>query len=351
MEPKDLLLRHFEKIALAVFAAFFGWVAYVFLLGRPTELQDNTKLQDTIKNIETHMTTYSAQLPVLQDPMADLMAQLDPARVSPGEQFPGWLAHRRPNVAIAHITGPEKVYPKHEAPTDFHVVTEKTGRGHVTLSWKASTENEYVNITGYEVFRKDKPDGEWKSIAANLDAAKTEYEDTSVGPRGKYWYRLKETAAAQLDNPIIVRDKTNLAPEKCDLYAEDTKDPVQTPQDIYITIDGGTPTDPTTDVKGEIQCKVWRWNAAAGKFISKGYTKIVAGTKIGAKEKIREGGKSVDFDFSTDAQLVEVKSEKRKTKTGVERDTIIAHVKWPWGDEEDIVEKELPAEIAAQKGK
>jgi hypothetical protein len=258
---------------------------------------------------------------------------------------------RRPNVAFAHITGPEKVYPKHEPPTDFHVVAEKTGRGHVTLTWKQSTENEYVNITGYEVLRRDGTSETWTSVASNLDPNKTEYEDTTVAARGKYLYRLKETAAAQLDNPVIVRDKTNLQPEKCDLFAEDTKDPVVMPQDIYITIDGGTPTDAVNDVKGQVQCKVWRWNGAAGKFLSKAYLNIGAGNKIGQKEKIREGGKQTDFDFSTEATLIEVRTEKRKAKTGVERDTIIAHIKWPWGDEEDIVEKELPPEISAQKGK
>lgn len=349
MDPKEMLLRHFEKGIVGLFGLWFLWVGYVAAVGSPAELKENDKLQQTMEKIETHMRTYTVELPKLEDPTTELAAQLDPGRVPAVEAFPGWLAHRRPSLAYAVAAGPQKVYPKHEPPTEFHVVEK--GRGRVKLAWKQSTENEYVNITGYELLRKDNSaDAEWKSVAQNIDPNKTEYEDTSVGPRSKYWYRLKESAVAQADNPVIVRDKTDLQPEKRDLYAEDIKDAVETPQDVYITIDGGEATDPVNDKKGQIQCKVWRWNSTLGKFVYKGYPNVPVGAKIGQKEKIREGGKALEVDFGTDAQLLDVRSEKRKTKTGIERETVIAHIKWPWGVEEDLVEKELPPEIAAQKG-
>lgn len=351
MDPKEFLLHHFEKVVLGVFAAFFGFIVFG-MVSSPAELKENDKLRATVEKIDNHMKTYVVELPKLEDPTADLRTQLEPTHVPAVESFPGWLSHRRPNLAYSVAAGPQKVYPKHEAPTDFHVVEK--GRGRVKLAWKASAENEYVNITGYELFRKDNnPDGEWKSIAANIDPNKTEYEDTTVGPRSKYWYRLKESAAAQTDNPVIVRDKTDLAPEKRDLFAEDTKEAVETPQDVYITVDGGEATDPINDKKGNIQCKVWRWNATLGKFVHKGYiTKVVVGTKIGSMEKnFRFEGKVLgDVDFSTDALLEDVAMQKKKVR-GMEREMIVAKVKWPWGQEEELIEKELPPEIATQLGK
>ncbi len=355
MDPKELLLRHFEKAIIGVFGLWLLWVAYVGVLGSPPELKMNTDLKATIDKIDTYMKTPSPDLAKLEDPTSDLRGQLDPLAVPPVEGFPQWLVHKRPSLAVAVAAGPQRVWPVHKAPTEFHVVEK--GRGHVKVAWKQSGENEYVNITGYELFRTEKDPREtkefkaedWKSLANNLDGNKTEYEDNSVGPRSKYWYKLKESATAQTDNPVIVRDKTFLQPEQCDLFAEEIHEPVETPQDVYITIDGGEPTDKVEDKKGNIQCKVWRWSG--GKFVSKNYTKIEAGAKIGQKEKVREGGKQVEIDFGTEALLVEVKQEKRKTKTGIERETIIAHIKWPWGQEEDIVEKELPPEISQQTGK
>jgi hypothetical protein len=348
MDPKELLLRHFEKAIIAVCGLWLLWVAYVGVLGSPPELKMNVDLKATIDKIDTYMKTPSPELAKLEDPTADLRGQLDPLAVPPVEGFPAWLVHRRPNLAVAVAAGPQRVWPVHKAPTEFHVVEK--GRGHVKLAWKQSGENEYVNITGYEIFRKDNDEkAEWKSLVANIDGNKGEYEDNSVGPRARYWYKLKESATAQTDNPVIVRDKTFLQPEQCDLMAEEIHEAVETPQDVYITIDGGEPTDPVSDKKGSIQCKVWRWSG--GKFVSKNYTKIDAGAKIGAKEKVREGGKQVEVDFGTEAVLVDVKQEKRKTKTGIERETIIAHVKWPWGQEEELVEKEFPDEIAKQLGK
>lgn len=350
MDPKDLLLRHFEKIVLGLFGAFLGWIVFS-MVSSPAELKENDKIKATIDKIDTHMKTYAVELPKIDDPTAELQSQLEPTRVPSAEPFPGWLVHRRPNLAYSVAAGPQKVYPKHEPPTDFHIVEK--GRGRVKLAWKASAENEYVNIVSYELLRKDNnPEAEWKSLAANIDANKTEFEDTTVAPRSKYWYRLKESAAAQLDNPVLVRDKTDLAPEKRDLFAEDTKDAVETPQDIYITIDGGEATDPVNDKKGEVQCKVWRWNATLGKFVSKAYLKSVVGAKIGAKEKaVKFEGKNLgEIDFATDATLLEVTTQKRKIK-GNERDVIVARVKWPWGTEEDLVEKDQPPEIAAQTAK
>lgn len=348
MDPKELLLKHFEKVVALVFVGFFAWLAAAPMASRPKDLDENTKLQDTISKIDVYMKTYSPKLDAPTDLLTDLRRQCDPALVAPVEPFPAWVAHKRPSFAFGVQAGPAKVYPKHEPPTDFRVSDK--GRGRVVLSWKTSAENDLVNITGYTIWRKDGDAGEFKVVADNLPGDKTEYTDTSVASRSKYWYRLCEHAAVQAENPLIVRDKTDLAGEKKDLNAPDLAEPVETPQDVYVTIDGGKPADPIAEppLKGEIQCKVWRWHAASGKFLYKGYLKVTEGEKIGKEEKISMGKATEKVDFSTDAELVEVRREKRQAKTGGTREVIVAKVRWPWKQEEDLVEKELPEEIRAQ---
>src|SRR5581483_5893010 len=117
MDPKDILLRHFEKIVLGVFAAFLLFIGYT-IVSTPPELRDNDKLKNSIEKIDNHMKTYTVQLPKLEDPTAELQAQLEPTRVPSAEAFPAWLSHRRPNLAFQVAEGAKKVYPKHEPPTE-----------------------------------------------------------------------------------------------------------------------------------------------------------------------------------------------------------------------------------------
>src|SRR5277367_3934610 len=128
MDPKELLLRHFEKVVIGIFAAWLLWVAYVALLASPPELKMNVDLKTTIDKIDTHMKGYSFEMPKLEDPTADLKLQLDPVAVPSVEAFPSWLVHRRPSIAYTRAQGQQKVWPKHEPPTDFRVVDKGRGR-------------------------------------------------------------------------------------------------------------------------------------------------------------------------------------------------------------------------------
>jgi hypothetical protein len=356
MDPKEILLKHFEKVVLVLFGAFFGFIVFS-MVNTPPALKTNETLKKTIDDIETHMKTYAVELPKLDDPTIELAAELDPLKVPAVEAFPAWGFHRRPNFVYTFVVDKPTVHPRHFPPTDFHVV--ENGRGRVKLSWKASGENEFCVIQGYEVFRcekdpkdKDTKPEDWKSIAANLDPNKTEYEDLSVQPRAKYWYRLKESALAQLDHPEIIRAKTDLPPEQRDLLAEDTKDAVSTPQDMYITIESGNATDPVNDVKGDIQCKVWVWNKTLGKFVFKNYPKIDCGQTIGELQKkfVFEKKDLGDTNFATEAVLLKVSKVRRKIK-GNEREVTVATVRWKWQSDkesEDLIEKEPPEEIRKQ---
>jgi hypothetical protein len=353
MDPKELLLRHFEKIVLVAFGAFMVVGLILPIASPPPELKMNEQLQATIETVDNHMKTYTPKAEAPPDVTADLKRQID-SSVAAADANPAWTMHRRPNLAFTPVAVAQKVYPKHEPPVDFRIADK--ARGKVKLTWKPSPENELVDITGYEIQRKDGEAGEWKKIAENLSGDKNDYDDLTVAPRAKYYYRLLETAAAQLQNPVIIRDGTNLDPAKKTLQAEDPKDPVETPRDCYITLDSGQIAKPAEDppVKGEAQVKVWKWNATLGKFVFKAYINgVTEGTKIGKLEKnFKFEGKNMgDIDFTTDAVLTEMGTAQREVK-GNKKQIMSAKITWPWKDgEEMIYEKEPPQEIADQIGK
>src|SRR5579883_270682 len=291
-EPKELLIKHFEKIVVGVFGAWLAACGYFFVATQPNEFKDNDKLQGYIDKVKVHFEHYQAELPKLEDPTNELANQLSPDRVASVDQFPSWIYHRRPNLIYSVAAGPVKVYPKHEAPVEFRIAEK--GRGKVKLAWKPSSENLYVHIVSYDLLRKDAADGEFKPIATGIDGGKTEYEDTAVQPRSKYWYKIRETAAADLDDPVIKRDHTDLAPDRATLDGDETKEPAEMPQDMYISIDGGIANDPVANVVGNVQCKVWKWNGTLGKFVRKDYLKVEVNGKFGQKEKnVRDGGKPI----------------------------------------------------------
>lgn len=348
MDPKEMLLRHFEKIVAVLFLGFFGFVTTT-IVSRPKELDENEKLSAMISKIEKHMKEYAPKVATPPDQTVELRKECDPAMVADVPAYPTWLVHRRPSFAFGLEKGPERVTPKHEPPTDFRV-TEK-GRGKVALAWKVSDGNLFARIVGYTIFRKDSEAGEFKELE-RVGPDKQEYVDTKVAARGKYWYRLVEHAETESDAQQIKDSKTELPEDRRDLPAEDIKEAVETPRDIYVTVDGGRPNDPipVPPVKGEVQCKVWRWHAPSGKFLYKGYLRVTEGEKIGKEERISIGKTSEKVDFSTGAEVLEVRSEKRDFK-GMKREVIVARIKWPWGEEEELVEKELPDEIRDQVAK
>src|SRR5580704_12954193 len=112
-EPKELLIKHFEKIVVGVFGAWLLAVAYFFVATTPTEFKDNDKLNGYIDKVRVHFDHYQAELPKLEDPTVELAAQLTPDRVAAADAFPSWVFHRRPNLIYSVATGPAKVFPKH----------------------------------------------------------------------------------------------------------------------------------------------------------------------------------------------------------------------------------------------
>lgn len=359
MDPKDLLLKHFEKL---IAAAFGGWLIYTvvaFAALKPAALGQNEQLSKNLEQIQSHMDQFEVVLEPMTDPTRELRKQLDPGEVGSAEGYGTWVMHRRPNFLYDVASGPKLQYPVHKPPAEFRV-TDK-GRKRVSLAWKASSENQFIKILRYDVQRKDGEAGEYKTVDS-VGGDKNEYTDGSVGSKQKYWYRLIEHADTDRDDPVIAHDKTELADDARDLKAEDIADPVETPQDKYITIDSGTPPDPTKDgdaAKGSVDLKVWVWHAGTNQFVYKNYRGVLENKKPGQLEKnFMINKKAEPVDFTTDAEIVEVGSADHQRKgqpTPIK--TIYAKIHWPWmpanAEPETIWEKENPEEIAKQvtKGK
>ena len=209
----------------------------------------------------------------------------------------------------------------------------------------------------YDVQRKDGETGEFKTVES-VGGDKSEYTDGSVGARQKDRYRLIEHADTDRDDPVIAHDKTELSDDARDLKAEDIADAVETPQDKYITIDGGSAPDVTKEgdaAKGSIDVKVWIWHPTTNQFQDKNYRSQLEGKTIGApNESVTINKKAEKLDFSTGATIEEVgKAPHQRKGLPAPVDTIYAKIRWPWmapnADAETIWEKEDPPEIDLQK--
>jgi hypothetical protein len=326
---------------------------------KPAALTQNEALQKGLAEVGTHMANFEVKLEPLADPTRELKKQLDPAEVADIQGYPGWLCHHRPSFIYDVAVGPQRQFPRAQPPIEFRI-TEK-GRRKVSLSWKTSPENQFIKILRFDILRKDGDSGEFKVVDQVL-GDKTDFTDTTVGARQKYWYRLIQHADTDRDDPVIVHDKTELDQKRMELPAEDIADAVETPQDVYISIDSGDKPhpelgDPEKDdkAKGYIDVKVWRWHPGTNMFVSKGFRHCLTGTKIGAVDErfvAVPKGKPEKVDFTTDAELVSVdEKEVKLPKLPAAVKRIVATVRWPWGQEEELVQGQLPAEIEAQKGK
>lgn len=316
MEPKEIALAHFEK---AVLAGFAGWLVMTLVgfVSAPDSVALKTEIDDKVKKIEAHMK--GASQPEPKDPgwQKQLAAQLASDTVPQPKPLIPWLTHKRPGFLRQEVSNTIAIVAKHSAPTDL--TPDGAVRGKVTLKWKAGGENEYVICT-YDVLRKVGEKGTWETVG-KTNPGVTEYVDSKVGPRQQYYYKVVSIAAADQDNPVV--QKINLTvPEELSRRESSEVGPVATARDIYVIPQ--TITEVTDEIliqnpnaKEQAYVKVFKWDPATGQFQKKNFN-VPAGGKIGGVEKIRVGGKSVDFDFGTGAVLDDVWNEKKKTDQRVE---------------------------------
>src|SRR5581483_9356011 len=128
MDPKELLLKHFEKLIAGVFGAWLIFTVVNFIGMKPKELSQSEQLAKNLEQIDSHMANFEVKLDPLSDPTKDLKHQLDPSEVPQADSFGPWLAHRRPTFLYNVFEGAKKTWPTHKPPLEFRVTDKARKR-------------------------------------------------------------------------------------------------------------------------------------------------------------------------------------------------------------------------------
>jgi hypothetical protein len=341
VDPKQLLLAHFEKILLGAFGIWLAAVG-VFFVSEPAELRQNKALAGKMGAIGRHFSSASVDDLDKPDWSTRLKSNLSPDTVESAAPFPPWAMNHRPVFLYGVEAIAQGHAARHEPPVDLTV--DSGDRGQVTLKWQASVQNEYVIIAHYIIERRIGEDGKWKQIA-EIDGVEETYGDTKVRSRTEYHYRVTSIAEIDRDNPVV--DTENMQLAKADeRKVGDEAGPIKTAQDVYMIPTNGDPVTNDEAIKGQDEknewayIRVYKW--IGGKFVNKSY-RVKRGGKIGKLEKKR--GKKLDF--STGATLVDVLyKEVAGRQEGHTRQVLAIQFKFSDGSTGMATEKdEIPSEV------
>lgn len=340
MDPKQLALAHFEKGVLAVFA---GWLlmSLVGLASPPDDQSKKAELDQWIQAIQAHMG--KATVPEAKDPGWNerLEAQLDAAQVPQAGTFPAWVMHRRPGMVYYVPDNTPKYNTKHLPPVD--VTADASTRGQVVVRWKPSLENEYVTCK-FEVQRKKGEAGEWETVHT-AGPGETEWADLKTSSRTKYFYRVVSLATADVENPVV--SKFGLTVPEDEARRESMEaGPVETQLEVYvlpITINPATMERKIKEPDAQVEAyvRVYKWDAAGGKFENYAFT-IKGQSPIGGKVKLR-GGR--EFDFTTGASLDDCWFDTRKHKLGHDEKLQVIRIRFADGSTMEFNDKDKPEEV------
>ncbi len=341
MDPKQLLLAHFEKVLLGAFGLWLAAVG-VFFVSEPAELKQNKALGGKMKAIGRHFR--SAKIDDLEKPdwSTRLKANLSPDTVETATPFPPWAMNQRPVFLYGVEAVAQGHAARHEPPVDLTV--DANDRGQVTLKWQASVQNEYVIIANYEIERKVGADGKWEKVA-EIDGVEETYGDAEVQSRTEYYYRITSIAEIDRDNPVV--DSENMQLAKADeRKAGSEAGPIKTAQDVFIIPTNGDPVTDAEAIKGQDEknewayIRVYKW--VDGKFQNKSF-RVKRGGKIG--KVVKKGRKKVDF--STGAILTDVLyKEVAGRQEGHTRQVLAVEFKFKDGTKGTATEKDkIPDEV------
>lgn len=343
MDPKQLLLEHFEKGVLAGFAVWLLGTLFLFT-SQPKQLEKRAELQQQMNVIKQHMNTAPLDDLVTPGYVADLERDLQPE--AEGASFPLWSMHQRPVFLYGVAAVGATHTARHEAPVDLAL--DAGDRGKVVLSWKSSVENEYVVIDSYVIERKVGEAGEWQELGT-VDGVEESYADSAVQPRTDYYYRVTSIAQIDRDNPVV--DNENMTLEEAEQRKTGSEaGPIKTARDVYMIPTQGDPVTREEQIAGQNENEEWayirvyRWSSEEGRFENKPF-RVKRGGAIG--EKIKKGKRTIDF--TTGATLDDVDYKKVKWKHG-EREVLWVQIKYADGTVEELTDKdELPEEVKGGK--
>ena len=209
MDPKLLLLKHFEKIVLGCFVAFLLFVVSG-LLGSPEALEKAAGIGAAMEKVEKFVNT-EASLPAAKGPgwKAELQRKLDPGSIPAAEPWPAWISHRRPGI-VYYVEVIDKTFTaEHGGPID--VTGDTSQQGQIQLNWGVSPDTKYVTVS-YEIYRSVDQKDEWQKVGETDELS---FVDKDISSRLSYVYKVVSLAVldktdgifSDPENQVTLRDE------------------------------------------------------------------------------------------------------------------------------------------------
>ncbi|GIW72619.1 MAG: hypothetical protein KatS3mg102_2161 [Planctomycetota bacterium] len=302
MDVKELLLEHFEKLALGVAGLVLVWlVGQPLLASSPSE-----RLQDEVAR-------YNARLAVLKAHAEANAPRPEPIELErevqralagglPPQPWPSWLMHRRPVVLVRTIGVQLPDPPEHHPPIDL---SGRGGLGAIAISWAANPRNRLVAVQNYRVYRaagKLPREGEpgW-TLLATLGPGEHSYRDTAVEPEQQYWYYVESHAVEDRKHPVVEKHEFRL-PEEQQRQRSAVIGPFATQPQTYVEIISVQPREVREGrlIEPFAYVKVWRFFDDERRWRDSPLLKVEVGQQVGGVQRVG----TREYDFTTPWELV-----------------------------------------------
>jgi hypothetical protein len=315
VDAKKLLLEIFDKVLLGLVAALFAaYVALAMLSPSPAD-----KARDTVNQYNRRISELKERA-TNNAPKAPGSHRLDDVSVALGggplpEEVPGWLFHKRPFTEV-RVKSETLDEPAHYAPVN---PKGTPGLGQIAVSWEESTQNKFVVIESYKVFRAEGEAKDWKEIKT-LDGKAHSFLDKGVQTRTNYWYYVESHAKIDADHPYVKKHPETALAAGDDVKKSDQVGPFVTNSDVFVEVINATPKSTIAEIsKGDdhpasVQLHVWKHFESLKEWKSSQLTTYTLDpdkpTKVGGPE----GFGSSKLDFSTDVVITGVVTRQEKVE-------------------------------------
>jgi len=324
MDPKLLLLKHFEKLILGGFVVWLLFIASG-LLGTPPALEQATGVGAAMEKVKKYVNNeVSTEDPKGPGWKAELERKLDPGAIPAAEPWPTWLAHRRPGI-VYYVEVIDKTFTaQHGGPID--VTGDTSAQGKIQLNWDVSPDTKYVTCS-YEVWRSVDQKDEWEKVGETEELT---FTDSKISTRLSYVYKVVSVAVLDKTHPIFADPENQVSLPDAEKRVESpVVGPYATEREIQII---PVSTDPMTEEieirqpDFEESCNVQVRKLINGKWEEKAFYRIKVGDPIGEKK-----GR---MDYTTGAVLADVLLDEEPT-SGLRKVKVIK-IRWPDGQEEVV---------------
>ncbi|MEZ6185936.1 MAG: hypothetical protein R3F62_13115 [Planctomycetota bacterium] len=323
MDPKLLLLKHFEKIVLGVFVL---WMLYVAsgLLGTPEALTKADGVGVAMTKVQNYVNN-QASLEPAKGPgwKAELERKLDPQSIPAARPWPTWISHRRPGIVYYVEVVNKEFTALHGGPID--VTGDTSTQGQIQLNWGVSPDTRYVTVS-YEIYRSIDGENEWEKIGETEELSLV---DKDISTRRAYVYKVERSRAGQ-DRRDLLRPRGDRALNDADKRVEsNVVGPFATEREIQVIPISTDPMTEEIEIKNpdfEESCNLIVRKLLDGKWEEKAFYRVKIGDPIG-EQKGRQ-------DFTTGATLKDV-LEDETPEDGFKPIKAIV-IEWPDGQTETV---------------